>query len=515
MKKMKEALGYKKVFVKNTSLSAVQQAITVIVNILLLPYMVWHMGADNYGYWLILKLFGIGGYITLAEFGLYGSIVRYLTRYKTENNTGEFNRLYVSSLGLYFLIGLICASAIILFAYYALFTVFAIPNELHDDMYSGLVLYGLVLLVQFPAFAVKAYYISVNDFYHLKIWESLNPVLFAASIYILMHFAADIKMIVATDVVVTVLLFALFLLLPYKLDKSYSLKLNYYSSESIRNVSSLTYYIFLTKIIGLIYTSTPQIIISLTMLPKYMTYYHIVTRFPRIIKMIQTVGHSALLPLAVTLDTKREHLRNKRLFIRSTRYALMIIGPILMFGLFYSDEIIFVWMGSGFAWLGKFQFHFLILQFLTVFISIGTAMYIKSAQYREFLPYNITAGLLYIVITTLNIDRLGIWSIIIGLYVTQAIIIIANYIVIQNTHRFSLKEYFNEAVKSPVLFGIAFCWALLSVFESIKEANNLSVLVIYASLMLTAYIYAVYKYGLFEHEKAELSAILCGKEIKI
>jgi len=512
---MKESLGYKKVFVKNTSLSAAQQAIAVIVNILLLPYMIWHMGTDNYGYWLILKLFSIGGLLSLAEFGLYGSVVRYLTRYKTENNTGEFNKLYVSSLGLFFLIGLICASAVFLFAYYALFTVFAIQKELHNDMYTGLVLYGLLLLVQFPAFALKAYYISTNDFYNLKLWESLNPVLFAVSIYILMHFTAGIKMIVATEVLVTTLLFVLFLLVPYRSGKSYSLNINCISFESIRNIASLTYYIFLTKVIGLFYTSAPQIIISLTMLPKYMTYYHIVTRLPRIMKMIQTVGHSALLPLAVMLDTKKEHLRNKRLFIRSTRYLLMIIGPILMFGLFYSDEIIYVWVGSEFTWLGKYHFHFLLLQFLTAFISIGTAMYIKSEQYRKFLPYNLAAGLLYLAIIALNIDRLEIWSIVIGLYITQTIIIIANYIVIQNTHRFTLKEYFNEAVKSPILFGIVFCWALLFILESIMEARNLSVLLLYASLMLTAYVYAVYKYGLLEHEKAELSSILYRKEIQI
>lgn len=511
---MKEVTNYKKVFVKNTSYSAVQQAITVVVNILLLPYMIWHMGADNYGYWLILKLFGIGGYIALAELGLYGSIVRYLTRFKTENKGDEFNKLYVSSLGLFLLTGLVCAVAIFLFADYAFFAVFTIPENLQDDMYAGLVLYGFVLLAQFPAFAVKAYYISTNDFYHLKLWESLNPVLFAASIYILMYFTADVKMVVATEVVITFLLFVLFLLLPYRLDKRYSLGLSSFSFESIRKVSSLTYYIFLTKVIGLFYTSTPQIIIALTMPPKQMTYFHIVTRLPRVIKMLQSVGHSALLPLAVTLDTKKEHARNRQLFIRSTRYLLMIIGPILMFSLFYSNEIISVWVGGEFAWLGEYQFHFLILQFATVFISIGTAMYMKSEQYRKFLPYNLTAGIMYLAIIVFGIDSLGIWSIVIGLYITQTIIIIANYFVIKSTHSFSMKEYFNEAVKMPVLFGIAFCWALLSIFESILEARNLSVLFLYASLMLAGYLYAVYKYGLLDRERIELLSLLYGKEIK-
>lgn len=501
--------GYKELFVKNTLFGVAQQLISIVTTFFLLPYMIWRMGAENYGLWMILKIFSIGGYFSLAGMGFQDSIVRYLTKFYVEENAERFKKLYLSSLILFFVIGVLCSIIVLFFNKYLFLRVFKIQNTYAAQMQLCLAVYAFSFLFQFPALVLKAYYTSIQDFSKLRLWETLNVVLLFFLIVVVMFFTSSILSVVFIETLISFILFMIFLFTPFKYYREYyDLNINYFSLNSLKNASGMTYYLFFNRIFGIGYNRMPQIVIAYFLTPSYVTYYSIINKIPRTLKLLQGMINSAVLPLAVSLDTLHYHDKMKNLFLRGTRYSFLFLTPIVVFMFICAKDILKLWMGVDYAFLANYMRVYVLWQYLTFFVSFGSSMYTQKEHFKYLLPYRILANVVFLLAMMVFIKKLELWSILIGLLLSGLITIYVNMNLIHKINRFSFYAFFNYVLKIPIIFGVLFCVAMLLFLKVYVPFNNILLIVTYAGIMYLSYLVFVYRYGLFDFERNDINSLL-------
>lgn len=504
---MKE--NYKRVFVKNTLFGVAQQLISILAAFFLLPYMIWRMGDEGYGLWMILKIFSIGGYLSLAGMGFQDSIVRYLTKFYVEGNIEKFKKLYLSGLILFFAIGVFCCAIVLLFNKYFFLSVFKIANIHVGEVKLCLTVYACSFLYQFPALVLKAYYTSIQDFLKLRLWETLNVVLFFFLVVIVLFFSNSILSVVVVEALVYFTLFMIFLFIPFRYCKGcYSLSIKYFSPNSLKNVSGMTYYIFFNKISGLVYNKTPQIIIACFLTTSHLTYYSIISTVPRIIKLLQGMVNSAVLPLAVSLDTLSYHDKMKSLFLRGTRYSFLFFTPVVVFVMICAEDFLMLWVGSDYMFLANLLRVYVLWQYSMLLVAFGSSMYTQKEHFKHLLPYTISANIVFLCCAIVFARRLELWSILIGLLLSGFITVNINMSLIHKINRFSFNAFFNNVLKAPVIFGVPLCAAILVFLKMCLPFNNIFLLIVYAGIMYFLYMAFVYRYGLFDFEKKDINFLV-------
>ena len=500
--------GYKSLFVKNTLLSMAYQIISILSAFFLLPYMIWRLGDEVYGLWMILKIFSIGGYLSLAGIGFEGSIVRYLTKFHVEENAEEFKKLFFSGFTLFLAIGALCCLAVLVFNKYLFLSAFDIADTHASEMQSCLVIYACALLYQFPALALKAYYTSIQDFFRLKLWETLNVVLFFLLIVTIMFFDNNLLTIVCVETAVYFILFVIFLCLPVGDGKKfYSLSVQYFSLKSLKNVSGMTYYLFFNKISGIVYNKTPQIIIGCFLTSNFMTYYAIISRVPRAIKALQGMINAAVLPVAVSFETLNYRDKMKTLFLRGTRYSFLFLTPIVVFMVIYAEDFLRLWIGRDYTFLAPLFRGYVIWQYVTLLVAFGSSMYTKKEHFKKLLPYTILANIIFLCSSIMLVKRLELWSILIGLLLSGFIGINIKIKLIHKINGFSFRAFFDYILKVPVIYGLLFCAAILLLLKAYAPFDHIFWLIIYAVVMYVSYMVFVYRFGLFDFEKREISTL--------
>ena len=65
--------------------------VDILVALLFVPYLLKNLGDDEYG--LYRLLYSTASYLAVLDFGLGGTITRFVVKYKTENDTEQLRYL--------------------------------------------------------------------------------------------------------------------------------------------------------------------------------------------------------------------------------------------------------------------------------------------------------------------------------------------------------------------------------------------------------------------------------------
>ncbi|MCG7876051.1 MAG: MATE family efflux transporter, partial [Candidatus Thiodiazotropha endolucinida] len=105
----------KKKLFKNIFSNWANLGVNIVISFFLAPFIVHKLGNIYYGVWVIVMQFT--GYLYLLDFGVRESIIRYVSKYKTQRNIDELNEVLSSGLILYGGIAVLCLLISIIFSY--------------------------------------------------------------------------------------------------------------------------------------------------------------------------------------------------------------------------------------------------------------------------------------------------------------------------------------------------------------------------------------------------------------
>ena len=176
-----------KIFFTNTFYGFLKQGLTGIISILLLPFFIYRVGDIVYGEYLLLQLFTIHGIFSYADFGITGSIVRYLSKYHASEDYKNFKYIFSSYFYLFALIGFLF-SIFIYFNTDTITHIFFKNSENIVDVEYSLIIVSAMLLFNIPSLVIKSFFMSIQKMWIVKIWEILYAIFFAiGAVYFLLY----------------------------------------------------------------------------------------------------------------------------------------------------------------------------------------------------------------------------------------------------------------------------------------------------------------------------------------
>jgi O-antigen/teichoic acid export membrane protein len=501
--------GWRK-FLRNTGFSLVHQVATVLIAVALVPYMLWHLGTERYGLWLVLQIFNIFGLVSLAELGFQGAIVRHLVRYHSAGDTFEFRRLLATSFLLFLAIGALCALAVLTFARTSFLDVFSIPPGYGPEMRQALSLYALSLLVSFPALVIKAFYSGMQNVATLKVWELVDRVAFASALAGILLLTDRLLYLVLVEQVAMISVLAVFLAIArVRHGRWFTLDPRIAAPRSLNKVLGMSGMVFVSNLSSQVYVKAPEALIGAILGPVALAHFTIATRIPRLIKTVQGAINAAVLPYAALLDTDPEGRETKRRFaLFCLRVCYLVFVPTAAFVVIFASDILRLWVGSEYIWLSSYLILAMLWQLAAVVTNFGAATFTSTAHYRKAVWRNLALNLVFLAAFVPAVQHLALagafGTLFLASFASMAVMLIAT----RHANAFSYLEFWRQVVIGPVIISGVIALASFGLGKMVMDEAGPIAAAIGLALLAPVYLAMLYRAVLFPHERDYFRAAL-------
>lgn len=418
-----------KKLIRNTLFNVSGYAWSVLVALVLIPYIISRIGIDRYGIWALVGV--LTGYFGLFDLGTGTSFVKYLAEFHTKKDYAKMNQVINTGLVFYSLIALPITLLGFLFIG-PLLNLFNIPPGLHGEarfvFLLGIILFGVfntLRTVSALQTGLQRMDITNKMLIALSVPQVIGTVLCLELGYGLSGLMVNHALILAITGVVNVIV--AFKIFPH-------LKLNPFLSnkEMFKQLFGFGYKIQLTTIAGWLQGQMDKILLAYFLSVGSVTYYTVAANLVARIRGLPLLVVSAVLPAASELGAKSDQESLKILYFRSMKYVAMTVLPITALVMLLAVPFIKLWLGEGFE---RSVLTLQILVFGYLFnILTGPGAYILNGTGRP--QYAMWGALVAIPINlTLSITlvmRIGFFGVVIG--TTTSLIVSAIYFIFMSHH---------------------------------------------------------------------------------
>lgn len=484
--KMGAALSYTNIILSN------------VINLVFTPFLLITLGKSEYGLYMLIGAFV--GYIAVLDFGLGNTIIRYIAKYRAENDKqGEQGFLSLSFL-IYGVLAII--SIIIGFALIPLLPmVFGklSTNELitATKMFEVLILnIGLTLFLNAFTSIMSGY----EKFVFPRVITIIRVIIRPIAIVALLLMGYKAFAIVVVDTVLNLLL--LFINMWFVFFKM-KIKVKYQRQHwpFVKEILLFSVFVFINMIVDQVYWRLGQTVVGIFYGAAPVAIFVIGMQFPAYYMNFSTAISGVFLPRATQMcvdNASGDELTG--LLIKTGRIQFIVIGFILSGFILLGKPFVILWAGSDYV----DAYYIALIAMVPLTIPLIQNVGISILQAKNLHAFR---SIMYLVISILNFGisilltkEIGIIGAVIG---TSISLILGNIIIINiyyqrkvglNIPQF-FKETFNHLLPAITLSIIIGC-----VFLYIPVGSWLGLLV-KGVLFSIVYIILVWKIGMNVYEK--------------
>jgi len=391
--------------VHNTILNFIGQVIPLIIGVVTIPFVIRGLGTDRFGLltlaWLVL------GYFAVFDLGLGRATTKFVSEALGKGDQEQLPRILWTAVTVQALLGVAGAIILVLITPLLVGRVLNIPMELITE--SKITFYIIALSV--PMVLISSSFRGVLE--AAQRFDLVNaikiPTSCATYFLPLVGLALGFKL---PGIIVLILLARFGAFVAY-------LTLNLQGIPSLKRYSgSLTIFprlftfggwIMITSVVSpvLVYFERFLIasLLSMTALAFYSAPYEMVNR----LKVIPSSLTMTLFPAFSTLESIQNRQRLATIFVRSVKYILLTLGPIVLLICLFAKDILQLWLGTEFA-----KESTTVLQLIAIGVLINSLAYtplsLLQGVGRPDLPakFHLLEMPVYIAMTWILVNKLGI-----------------------------------------------------------------------------------------------------------
>lgn len=438
-------MGIKNRIIKNTLLNVVFTILASLVSFVLLGYMVRKLGAEEYGLIGFCSIFSLAGYLHFLDFGLQTAIIKYTAEFDRVGDTEKVCQLINSSLFLFLPLSLLVTLCGFILLYPLSHLWLNIPLLHQQSFQISLGLIFISYLFEFPNMVFSGVLEGLQRYDILKGMHFIYTIFFAMVASILLYFGYGYVSIVTAMTALSFLRFVIYVVYTFRLLPYLKIRSSYFSKDMLRQIKTMTKYVFMGNISGFIHGRSDKILIAIFLNPVFMASYDIISRLPQLLKTLMGFGYSAIMPAASEIQSLNDTSMLKKLLFKGWRFNLFFYVPIITAAIVLSKPFLVVWVGNEYASLSIFL-QFLIGQhILLIMVSFANAMlYGMNVELRTLTRITLFGTLIKFVVTLLLIVNFKLWGVVVGLMLSMLIPLPLGIKVILKEFKLSFSEFFRE-----------------------------------------------------------------------
>ncbi len=469
-------------------LSYISMGLNAIIGFIYIPMLLIFLSKEQYGLYQLVG--SMVAYLTIMDFGLANTTVRYYSQLLAKKDIKGQENLLATMLRLYTAISCLIAvcSIVLLYVLLPFYTKTLSPAELVTAKYVyWIMIFNLMIVI--PGHIFSAIIQAHEKFTFLKITHILNIILQPILVFTILHFKASI---VALVVVQTTCNISLFLANAYYSIFKLKAKFHLYKWEGkfVKEILFFSFFIFLNAIMDQIYWKTGQLILGAVIGTVSVAIYSVAIQLTMAYMGFSANISSVFLPKLSALAVKNDLTETNNIFIKVGRLQFYVVMLIFFGFLLFGKQFINLWVGESF--LPAYYYTLLFMGALIIPLIQNTGILILQAKNKHAFR-----AIIFLIIAILNViisiplaKKYGAMACAI---VTASCLLLGQVLIINIYYKklgISIIKFWKEILKLfiPMILPVGSFILFLNYFSIQNNISNLSwqivMFVIFYSLVL-------------------------------
>ena len=332
---------------KGALLSYINIFLTISIGLVLTPFIVKSLGDAEFGLYTLIGAFI--GYISLLDFGLNNTIVRFISKYKAEKDKiSEENFLAITML----IYGMISIIIIIIgvVLYFNIGTIFAesLSKEELDKANIMFVILVFNLAITLPGGSFNAISSAYEHFVYPRTVNIIRLLLRSALVISLLVYGGDSIGLVLIDTVMNILVVFFNGIYIFK-RLNVTIKLHFFKVSLIIEIFSYSIWVFVFAIVQMLRWQTGQFILGTTTNTVIVAVFAIGIMLGSFYRSFASTFSALVLPLATKMIVNKNDQESlNKVMVKYGRIVLSILLLFLAGFIGVGKEFVLLWVGGNY-----------------------------------------------------------------------------------------------------------------------------------------------------------------------
>ena len=327
-------------------LSYINLGISCIIPFLYTPIMLRMLGQDEYGLYSLAH--SVISYLTLLSFGFGSTIIRYISKYRAEENKDAVEKTFGFFLAIYVFLGVVVFIVGLIISNYVEPIFHRTESEI-NKVHILIIIMSFNTMLSFPISVFSSIITSYERYVYRKLIDMISTV--AAPIFNLVALYmgfASVGMCMASTVLQ-------FLMLPLNVIYCFKVlkikpKFKRIPIVLIKEMLGFSFYVFIATIVDLLFWSTDKIILGILASSSAVAIYNVGGTFNNTVISLSTSISGVLTPKITGMVVKEaSKVQLTELFVRVGRLQYFVIALIISGFTVFGQAFIRLWAGSEYV----------------------------------------------------------------------------------------------------------------------------------------------------------------------
>lgn len=359
------------------ALSFVTIFLTNSVGLILTPFIIRSLGSAEYGLYTMIG--ALVGYMSVLDFGLNNTIVRFVAKYKAKSDKKGEENFLAHSFIMYFCISLL----VLVFGsilYYNLDNLYGetlTPDQIEKAKIMLLILI-FNLAISLPGGAFSGICYGYEEFILPKIINIIRYIVRSVLVVVILLYGSDSVGLVVLDTILNIFIIAINVYIVFKILKV-NIKLHDYNKKLFNTTLSFSIWLFVFALVNQLRWQFGQLIIGLYYSTTIVAIYAVGITLGGYYGAFASAISSVFLPKAMQMTVN--NIQTQELtdtFIKISRMILIILLYILGGFVIVGKDFVFFWVGEEYYM--AYYYAVIIMIGLTPILSQGFANNILEAK---------------------------------------------------------------------------------------------------------------------------------------
>jgi O-antigen/teichoic acid export membrane protein len=476
--------------VRNSAFNILRGVIALPIALIITPLVLARVGIRDFGIWSVLYVLIQSA--SLFDFGLSGSIVRFVAELNEKRDFSQLNRVLNTALSAYAFLGLIVFSGVWLCRKVIVVGLFKAEPWEQQKLVWLLILAAVALVVQL----LCSVFLAVLQGLQRMDLANLISVMTYTLHFGLVVYALKLGFGIATLVAIQCLTVALGLVASIAASKqalpSLQWSSNLISFDALKTIMPLSLAVQCLSVQTMVFFQFDKLVLSGFLGPTFAGCYDIAARPLTSLRNLPLTILQPVVPAVSELQARRDRTLIQEVFLHTNKYVLLTAAPIFMLLIFLPSRLLSLWFGNHV--LPNADIVALTLQLLaaTYLVNLmgGTITYVALGLGHHvcLFRYAVIAAVLHIALTLLFVTRLGYVGAPLGALTATIVSVFYYGVAFSRGAGFPASPILRLAVKPVGVAGLlgVLTLALTKTVPSVNTPLHLSLLVILYFLLFVA-----------------------------
>ncbi|MCK4718012.1 MAG: oligosaccharide flippase family protein, partial [Thermoplasmata archaeon] len=403
--------GLKKKIARNTVANVLIKLWTYGISFLLLPFIVGHIGIENYGIWILVG--SITGYFAFMDFGVGPALVKYVAEYNAKKDYSTINEMINSAFGFYLGIGATISISLLIVGTFFI-DVFRMSPEAYPIARYIMYITAATVITSWPIISFSSIFAGLQRYdvsAKLAFASSCINVLVTVSVLSMGYGIVELVFvqIVTSSLFQIVPMLVLRSIVPYL-----EIRAKYMRFDRLKKIFRFSSALFVMQITSLIILQTDTLVLGIFASASAITFYAVSRKIYNIIQRGTNIFASALLPAGAEIEALNDTGAMNRLVFRGGKYRALLTLFLVVIVLVFATPIITIWMGAEFSFLGFYTKVFSTYWLLGAAYGVLGVPLLARERTRELVIVMVVQSMLNLTLSIILVQRYGILGVILG-----------------------------------------------------------------------------------------------------